>query len=90
MLTGPKKGIKNAMNERQQILYMQTRIIRLASEKWNMPIEKIAELFAEYDVLQYIEDGFGIFHVEGDMAVLEDIAAYLQNKGVACDARIER
>lgn len=78
------------MNERQQILYMQTRIIRLASEKWEKPVENIAELFAEYHVFQYIEECFGIFHVEGDEAVLEDVIEYLNNKGVEVDAGIDR
>ena len=31
------KGMTITMNERQQIIYMQTRIMRLASEKWNEP-----------------------------------------------------
>lgn len=78
------------MNERQQIIYMQTRIIRLASEEWDKPIERIAELFAKYGVLHYIEECFGIFHVEGDEAVLEDIVAYLKNKGVTGSAKISR
>lgn len=70
------------MGEKQQILYMQTRLIRLASEKWNMSIEKLAEIFTEYKVLQYIEKCFGIFHVEGDEAVLEDVERYLKNRGM--------
>ena len=74
------------MNERQQIIYMQTRILRLASEEWNKPIEVIAELFAQYGVLHYIEECFGIFHVEGDEAVLEDVATYLKSKGVTGNA----
>ena len=74
------------MNERQQIIYMQTRIMRLASEEWNKPIEVIAELFAQYGVLHYIEECFGILHVEGDKAVLEDVATYLKNKGVTGNA----
>lgn len=57
------------MNERQQIIYMQTRMIRLAFERWNQPMERIVAIFETYDVLQYIEEGFGIFHVEGDEAV---------------------
>lgn len=69
------------VSERQQIIYMQTRIMRLASEKWNMPIEAIAEVFSKFDVLRYIEDCFGIFHVEGDDAVFADVTAYLKNKG---------
>ncbi|MCM1160543.1 MAG: DUF3791 domain-containing protein [Roseburia sp.] len=76
------------MNERQQIIYMQTRIIRLASEKWNRPIEEIVVLFAKNNVLQYIEEYFGIFHVEGDEAVLEDVITYLKNKGVTGNAGI--
>lgn len=78
------------MNERQQIIYMQTRIIRLASEEWNKPIEQITELFAKHNVLQYIEECFGIFHVEGDEAVLEDIELYLKNKGVTDYAGLEK
>ena len=52
---------------------MQTRIIRLASEEWHLSIEKIIEIFDKVDVLGYIETGYGIFHCEGDEAVLEDI-----------------
>ena len=73
------------MNERQQIIYMQTRIIRLASEEWSKSVGIIARLFAKYEVLQYIEECFDIFHVEGDQAVLEDVTTYLKNKGVTDD-----
>lgn len=69
------------MSERQQILYMQTRMIRHASEKWNRPIEMISGLFETYGVLQYIEECFEVFHVEGDEAILEDVTEYLENKG---------
>lgn len=50
---------------------MQTRVIRLASEKWHLPMEEIVELIKNSDVLGYIENGYGIFHCEGDDAVLE-------------------
>ncbi len=70
------------MSEREQIIYMQTRLIRLASEKWNRPIDQIARLFAKHGVLKYIEECFEIFHVEGDEAILEDIEGYLRNRGV--------
>lgn len=76
------------MNERQQIIYMQARLIRLASEKWGESIERIAELFDKHHVLKYIEDCFGIFHVEGDEAILEDIVGYLKNKGVSWNEKI--
>lgn len=70
------------MSERQQIIYMQARLMRRVSEEWNQSIEKVAELFARYGVLQYIEECFGIFHVEGDEVILDDIMTYLENKGV--------
>jgi hypothetical protein len=78
------------VEERQQIIYMQARLMRLASEEWHRSIERITELFVKYNVLQYIEEGFGIFHVEGDEAVLEDIVIYLQNRGVKDDTEISR
>lgn len=68
------------MNEKQQILYMQTRIVRLASEEWGRPISEIAGIFARYHVLQYIEECFGVFHVQGDEAILEDVENYLKNR----------
>ena len=76
------------MSERQQIIYMQTRLMRRAAEEWSQPIGTIAELFTKYDVLQYIEECFGIFHVEGDEAILADITKYLDNKGVTGNAGI--
>lgn len=76
-----KEDRDHTMSERQQIIYMQARILRLAAEKWNKSIESVAELFVKYGVLQYIEECFGIFHVEGDETILEDIAAYLESRG---------
>ncbi len=78
------------LKERQQIIYMQARLLRLASEEWHRSIDRITELFVKYNVLQYIEECFGIFHVEGDEAVLEDIAVYLKNRGVTNDTGINR
>ena len=33
------------MSEKTEITFMQTRLIRLASEEWCLTIEKIVELF---------------------------------------------
>lgn len=74
------------MSEKAEITFMQTRLIRLASEEWHLPIEKIIELFKRIDVLGYIEKGYGIFHCEGDEAVLEDITELLEEKGIKIDA----
>lgn len=78
------------MNENQQIIYMQARLVRLASEEWNMPIKAAAVLFAEYKVPAFIRECFGIFHVEGDYAVLEEIEEYLKHKGAKINEGISR
>ena len=69
------------MNEQQQILYMQVRLLRMASEKFGISLKETAELFRTFDVLSYIRVGWGIFHTEGDEAVFVDIKQYLKNKG---------
>ena len=61
---------------------MQTRLIRLASEEWCLPIEKIVELFKRFNVLEYIEKGYGIFQCEGDETVLDYITEFLEEKKI--------
>ncbi len=70
------------MNREAEITFMQTRLIRLASERWHLTIDEVLDLFKDADVLGYIENGYGIFHCEGDEAVLEDIAEMLKGKGI--------
>ena len=69
------------MSERKQITHMQVRIVRMSTEKWNLSVAEVAKLFRQYQVFEYIRDCFGIFHVEGDEAVWEDIIPYLKNRG---------
>lgn len=71
------------MNEQQQILFMQIRILRIAAKSFNHSLEETALLFKKFDVLKYIREGFGIFHVEGDEAVFEDVKSYLKLKGAS-------
>lgn len=78
------------MGEKQQIIYMQTRIIRRASEEWKKSMEEISEIFTRYNVLQYIEQCFDMFHMEGDEAILADIEEYLKNKGMQNDTGTDR
>ena len=69
------------MNESQQILFMQIRILRMMAEKYSLSLKQVADIFGQYDVLTFIREGFGIFHVEGDEAVFEEVKAYLRAKG---------
>ena len=53
------------MSEKTEITFMQTRLIRLASEEWHLPVEQIIHLFKEADVLfGYIENVMGFFIVK--------------------------
>ena len=60
------------MSEKEEIIFMQTRLVRLASKEWHLPVDEIFNIFGKADVLGYIEKCYGIFHCEGDDAVLED------------------
>ena len=71
------------MTQAQQILFMQIRILRIMAQKYSLSLKEAAEIFRQYDVLPFIRQGFGIFHVEGDEAVFEEVKSYLQSKGVA-------
>lgn len=71
------------MTQAQQILFMQIRLLRIMAEKYSLSLKEAAEIFRQYDVLPFIREGFGIFHVEGDEAVFEEVKAYLQSKGAA-------
>nr|WP_315104163.1 DUF3791 domain-containing protein [uncultured Catonella sp.] len=70
------------MSKKSEIIFMQTRLIRLAVEEWKMSLEKVINLFSKAEVLGYIEAGYGIFHCEGDEAVLEDISEFIKRKGI--------
>ena len=69
------------MDEKLQILYMQIRLVRMAAKKWKTTVARAARFFDENGVFHYIEDFFGVFHVEGDLAVFDDIKKFLKNKG---------
>lgn len=76
------------MDEKTQITFMQIRLIRLASEMWNLSLDRVVELFEQADVFDYIETSYGIFHCEGDEVILEDIREFLETKGVMIDVRV--
>ena len=71
------------MNEAQQILFMQIRILRMMAEKYSLSLKETAEIFGQYNVLPFIREGFGIFHVEGDEAVFEEVKGFLKSTGAS-------
>lgn len=60
---------------------LQIRILRITAAKLKLSLKQTSQLFKKFDVLKYIREGFGIFHVEGDEAVFEYVYEYLKIKG---------
>lgn len=71
------------MNETEQILFMQIRLLRMLAYKAGLTLKQAAQIFDTYNVLSFIREGFGIFHVEGDEAVFEEVKAFLKAKGAS-------
>ena len=69
------------MTSREEIAYMQARIARMASEKWGVSIAEVGRVFAELHALEHIRDCYGVFHVEGDEAVWEEMQPFFQSRG---------
>ena len=69
------------MERNRELLFLQTRLLRLASLRWGISLGECADIFQEYSVFDYIKDLYGIFHVQGDEADLLDVAEYLKNRG---------
>ena len=74
------------MDKTRQITFMQARISRMAACRWGVPLRQVMKVFSANGVLEYIEDCFDYFHLEGDEAVFADVEAYLRNRGVSIDA----
>lgn len=76
------------MSERAEIIFMQARLLRLASEEWHVSVQRVNVLFDQYNIFKFIEDCYDVFHMEGDFAVFEEIKAVLKNKGGDVNVRI--
>lgn len=74
------------MDNKLEIIFMQVRLLRLASQEWHMSIREVNDLFTKYEVLEYIADCYDEFGAEGDYAVLEEINAMLAANGVHVNA----
>ncbi|MDY6317811.1 MAG: DUF3791 domain-containing protein [Oribacterium sp.] len=77
------------MSESEEIIFMQARLLRLASNNWKMTIQNAGSIFSKYDILPLIRDCYYMFHTEGDEAVFEEIEKVLKHKGVDVHAEIE-
>lgn len=69
------------MTESMQITFMQARLVRMISERWNMTIPNVASMFQTKGVFRFIRECFDTFHVEGDEAIYDDVEEFLISKG---------
>ena len=68
------------MSEKTEITFMQTRLIRLASEEWHLPVEQIIHLFKEADVLGY-KNAMGFFIVKAMKLCLKILLNFCKERG---------
>lgn len=71
------------MNRSDEIILMQVRLVRLAVKTWNKSMPEVAELFSSNGVYSFIREMYEEFHVQGDVANLEEVGVFLKNKGIA-------
>lgn len=69
------------MGEQEQLIYMQTRLMRMAMERLNMTPAEVSVLFERYGLAEFIEENFDLYHTEGDEAVYADLMTILKKKG---------
>lgn len=68
------------MEERQQNICMQIRMVRRAAAEWGVPEGEAARRLAAADALGYVERNFALFHLEGDEAVFQDVLEYMARR----------
>jgi len=61
------------MQEREQLLYMQVRIMRMAALRWHKSMAETAEIFRRQGLATLIEENYEAFHTEGDEAIYAEV-----------------
>lgn len=67
--------------QKDDLFQIQVRVFRTFQLKWDLDFAECSELFNKYDIYNYIETCYEIFHTQGDDASVADIEKYLQNNG---------
>ncbi len=69
------------VDERGQITYMQVRIARIFAASHGISLAEAARMLDAAGAFRYIADCWGLFHVEGDEAVLHEVEQFMSAKG---------
>ena len=64
-----------------EMLFMETRLLRQFCERFHFDQLKTNHLFNEYKIWEYIERCYDYFHTCGDDYILDDITEVLKAKG---------
>lgn len=71
------------MDRKDEIILIQVRLLRLATKTWHKDMSEVAKLFRQYKVYDFMQDMYEEFHVQGDLASLNEVETYLKNQGVS-------
>ena len=66
-----------------EILFMETRLLRQFGERFHIDHIKTNDLFNQYKIWDYLERCYDYFHTCGDEYILDDIFEVSQAKGAA-------
>lgn len=70
------------MSPRQSdIADMKRWLLRLAQKRWRMPAVRVAQLFSEAGVYDYVTELYDLQHLSSNERALDDIETYLTAKG---------
>ena len=69
------------MDLKDEMILIQVRLLRLAAKTWHKDMSEVARLFRQYNVYDFMQDMYEEFHVQGDLANLQEVETYLKNQG---------
>lgn len=68
--------------EELDIADMQCWVFRMAQNRWKLSAEKCADIFEQYQILNFISDCYDILHLSSYECALDEVERMLDNKGV--------
>ena len=68
-------------SRRSDIADMKCWLLRLAQKRWRMPAVRVAQLFSEAGVYDYVTELYDLLHLSSNERALDDIETYLTAKG---------
>ena len=70
------------MDQKDEMILIQVRLLRLAAKTWHKEMPEVAKLFSQFKVYDFMQDMYEEFHVQGDSANLNEVETFLRSQGV--------